>query len=278
MATLNHLEQLSKSFDNSSRMPVLFLGHGSPMNAIEDNEFVREFKALGERLDRPNAIVVVSAHWETTGTLVTVMNQPRTIHDFGGFPQALYDVQYPAPGHPELANDIAKMVEPENTIALDERWGLDHGSWTVVRHLFPKANVPVIQLSLDRTKPAKYHYELAQQLKKLRDKGVLVIGSGNIIHNLRRVAWDKLNENYAYDWALKASQDINKWILESNHQNLIDFRKHGAEFDLSIPTPEHYLPLLYSMALQDSKDDVSLFNDQPSGGSLTMTSVKISAN
>ena len=169
MATLNHLEQLSKSFDNSSRMPVLFLGHGSPMNAIEDNEFVREFKALGERLDRPNAIVVVSAHWETTGTLVTVMNQPRTIHDFGGFPQALYDVQYPAPGHPELANDIAKMVEPENTIALDERWGLDHGSWTVVRHLFPKANVPVIQLSLDRTKPAKYHYELAQQLKKLRN-------------------------------------------------------------------------------------------------------------
>ncbi|MDC6364646.1 MULTISPECIES: 4,5-DOPA dioxygenase extradiol [Flavobacteriaceae] len=275
MAHLNKLDRFTDSFKNSERMPALFLGHGSPMNAIEDNEFVRKFKQLGNQLEKPNAILVVSAHWETRGTFVTAMEQPRTIHDFGGFPPALYREQYPAPGSPGLAKEVSELVQPQHTVGLDEQWGLDHGAWTVVKHLFPAADVPVIQLSLDFTRPAAYHYALAQQLKKLRNKGVLIIGSGNIIHNLRRVAWDKLSENYAFDWAIEANDQIKKWLLDGDHQNLIDFKKHGTAFDLAIPTPEHYLPLLYTMALQDKNEELTLFNDKPLGGSLSMTSVKL---
>ncbi|MEL7424912.1 MAG: 4,5-DOPA dioxygenase extradiol [Bacteroidota bacterium] len=274
MSSLSKLEKATASFSNTQRMPVLFLGHGSPMNGIEDNEFVRGFKAQAEQLERPNAIIVVSAHWETNGTYVTAMENPRTIHDFGGFPQALYEVQYPAPGHPELARELTEFVQPENTVHLDDKWGLDHGSWTVVKHLFPDADVPVIQLSIDRTKPPQYHYELAQQLKALRDKGVLIIGSGNMVHNLRRVAWDRLDSPYAYDWAIEADIKMKQWIAEGDDQSLIDFRKHGRAFDLAIPTPEHYLPLLYTLGLKDKGEDTLLFNDQPLGGSLTMTSVK----
>ena len=274
MTSLNTLENLVDTFDNSKKMPVLFLGHGSPMNAIEDNEFVREFKKQGEQLDKPNAIIVISAHWETKGTQVTAMENPRTIHDFGGFPQELYSIQYPAPGHPELAREVSQMIVPENTVHLDDKWGLDHGSWTVIKHLFPNADVPVIQLSLDYRLSAQQHYELAQQLKRLREKGVLLIGSGNMVHNLRRIDFSKINTHFGYDWAIEADQKMKQWILAEDHQSLIDFRKQGKAFDLSIPTPEHYLPLIYTLALKDKNDKTTIFNDNPLGGSITMTSVK----
>jgi 4,5-DOPA dioxygenase extradiol len=274
VSALNKLENITDSFDSSKRMPVLFLGHGSPMNSIEDNEFVREFKKQGQKLDKPNAIIVVSAHWETNGTFVTAMHNPRTIHDFGGFPKELYEVQYPAPGHPELAKEISEFINPSGTVHLDDKWGLDHGAWSVVKHLFPEADVPIIQLSLDYSITPPQHYELAQQLKKLRKKGVLIVGSGNIVHNLRKIDFRKINDTYGYDWAIEADSKIKKWILEGNHQNLIDFKKQGEAFNLAIPTPEHYLPLLYTIGLKDEKDNTTIFNDSPLGGSLTMTSVK----
>lgn len=276
MNSLNQLQHISDSFGQSERMPALFLGHGSPMNGIENNEFVQGFKDQRALLEKPNAIIVISAHWETKGTFVTAMEHPKTIHDFGGFPKALYDVQYPAPGHPELANEITELIQPKDTVHLDHKWGLDHGAWTVVKHLFPDANVPIIQLSIDYTKPADYHYALAKQLKTLRHKGVLIIGSGNIVHNLRQIAWNKINDYYAYDWAIEADSKIKSWILDGKHQALIDFKSHGTAFDLAIPTPEHYLPLLYTLGLQDKQDDILLFNDKPLAGSLTMTSVKLS--
>lgn len=274
MTSLSHLEKLHHALDHSDKMPLLFLGHGSPMNGIEDNEFVQGFKQQAQELTTPQAIVVISAHWETKGSQVTAMEQPRTIHDFGGFPQELYAVQYPAPGHPALAKEIAALVQPAHTVQLDHQWGLDHGSWTVVKHLFPKAEVPVIQLSLDYNKSPAEHYQLAQQLQQLRRKGVLFVGSGNLVHNLRRVAWDKINENYAYDWAIEASSKMRTWLLNDNHQALLDFKKQGTAFDLAIPTPEHYLPLLYILGLKEEKDSTSLFNDKALAGSLTMTSVK----
>jgi len=275
ITSLSSFEKLTDSFQNSERMPALFLGHGSPMNAIEDNEFVRELKLQGTLLGKPNAIIVISAHWETNGTYITAMQNPRTIHDFGGFPKELYEVQYPAPGNPELAKEVSELIKPKDTVHLDHKWGLDHGAWTVVKHLFPEANIPIVLLSIDYTKDALYHYNLANQLQKLRDKGVLIIGSGNIVHNLGQIAWNKLNENYAYDWAVEANDKIKQWILNDNHQNLIDFKKQGNAFNLAIPTPEHYLPLLYAMSLKNSKDSISLFNDKPLAGSLSMTSVKV---
>jgi 4,5-DOPA dioxygenase extradiol len=255
-------------------MPVLFLGHGSPMNAIEENEFVDAFRAIGREIPKPSAILCISAHWETNGTFVTAMDKPRTIHDFGGFPEKLYAVQYPAPGNPLLARQIATMTIG-TSVGLDESWGLDHGCWTVVRHLYPEADLPVVQLSLDRTKPARFHYQLAQELAPLRRQGILIIGSGNIVHNLGRVVWDKLNSiGYGHEWALDAQGITNKLILDNNHDELIEYQKLGQAVSLAVPTPEHYLPLLYVLALKEEGDRVSLFNDKAVAGSLTMTSVK----
>lgn len=270
---LNALNHLSNALENTPKMPVLFLGHGSPMNAIEENEFVKGFRNVSSEIETPQAILVVSAHWETRGTRVTAMEQPPTIHDFGGFPKALYEIEYPAPGMPELAREVKDMAGTE--VHLDDKWGLDHGAWTVIRHMYPKANIPVIQLSLDYYKSPKAHYELAKELAKLREKGVLIVGSGNIVHNLRMVNWQELNNNFGYDWANEANSKMKQFILDRNHQELINYSKQGKAFELAIPTPEHYLPLLYALALQDSKDEISIFNDQPVGGSLTMTSVKI---
>ncbi len=256
-------------------MPVLFLGHGSPMNAIEENEFVAGFRKMGKEVPKPSAILCISAHWETNGTYVTAMKHPKTIHDFGGFPQALFDVQYPAPGSPNLAKETQNLVT-KTEVGLENNWGLDHGAWSVIKHLYPDADVPVIEMSIDRSKPSQYHYELAKELASLRNKGVLIIGSGNMVHNLRMVAWNKLNEvNYGYDWAIEASENMKKFILEGNHKSLINYRSQGKSFKLAIPTPEHYLPLLYALALQGEKEQVSLFNDKLVAGSLTMTSLKI---
>jgi len=272
---INSLRNLSKNFEATEKFPVLFLGHGSPMNAIEENEFVDGFRNIGKTFQKPKAILVISAHWETRGTFVTAMDNPPTIHDFGGFPQALFDVQYPAPGSPELAQETKRIIT-KTDVLLDDKWGLDHGAWSVVKHLYPDAEVPVIQMSIDYTQPASYHYELAQELASLRHKGVLIIGSGNMVHNLRMVAWDKLNEaGFAWDWAQEAKEKMKNYILDGNHKALIDFRNQGKAFDLAIPTPEHYLPMIYSLALKDRQDDLLLFNDNSIGGSLAMTSFKI---
>ena len=271
---LKALNKLTESNTKTAKMPVLFLGHGSPMNAIEENEFVLAFKKLGKELVRPSAILCISAHWETKGTFVTAMQNPPTIHDFGGFPQALFDVQYPASGSPELALETQKIIT-KTDVGLDNKWGLDHGSWSVVKHLYPNADIPVIQMSIDYSQPAKYHYELAKEISVLRQRGVLIIGSGNIVHNLRLVAWKKLNEEFAFDWATEANEMMKRHILSGDHQKLINFKSQGKAFDLAIPTPEHYLPLLYTLALKEENEKITLFNDKPVGGSLSMTSLKI---
>ena len=255
-------------------MPVLFIGHGSPMNGIEDNEFSERWMRMGKELTVPQAVLVVSAHWFRKGTLVTAMDFPRTIHDFGGFPQALFDVQYPAPGSAALAKETASLIHTTQ-VEMDHDWGLDHGTWTIVRHMYPKANIPVLQLSIDYTKDPQYHYELAKELYGLRKKGVLIIGSGNMVHNLRMVAWDKINEpDYGYDWAIEMNQTFKQLITAGDDQSLIRYDQLGTAGRLAIPTPEHYLPLLYTLGLKGKKDEVSFFNDKAVAGSLTMTSVK----
>lgn len=255
-------------------MPVLFIGHGSPMNGIEDNEFSERWMRMGKELPVPQAVLVVSAHWFRKGTLVTAMDFPRTIHDFGGFPQALFDVQYPAPGSAALAKETASLIHTTQ-VEMDHDWGLDHGTWTIVRHMYPKANIPVLQLSIDYTKDPQYHYELAKELYGLRKKGVLIIGSGNMVHNLRMVAWDKINEpGYGYDWAIEMNQTFKQLITAGDDQSLIRYDQLGTAGRLAIPTPEHYLPLLYTLGLKGKKDEVSFFNDKAVAGSLTMTSVK----
>ncbi len=272
---LQDLHKITEPFATTKKMPVLFMGHGSPMNAIEDNEFTKGFKKMGEGIAKPTAIICVSAHWETKGTCITAMSKPPTIHDFGGFPKALFDVQYPALGKPELAMEVKKLVN-STTVNLDEKWGLDHGAWSVIKHLYPNADVPVLEISLDYTQPPQYHFDLAKQLQTLRNKGVLIIGSGNIVHNLGMVAWDKMNEsNYGYDWALEVKEKINKNILNNNFEPLINFRNQGNSFNLAIPTPEHYLPLLYTLGLKIENEKLQLYNDSAIAGSLTMTSLKI---
>lgn len=269
------INQLLTFGENTARMPVVFVGHGSPMNAIEENEFVQGWRNLGKTLPRPKAILVISAHWETRGTYVTAVQKPSTIHDFGGFPKALYDVQYPAPGSPDLAHE-AKRTVTNTVVGLDEKWGLDHGAWSVIRRIYPEADIPVVEFSLDYTQGPQYHYNLAQQLSALRNKGVLIMGSGNLVHNLRMVAWDKINEpEFGFDWAIAANNKFKKLIQEGNHKDLINYSSLGREVQLSIPTPDHFLPLLYTLALKEQNEAVSFFNDKAVMGSLTMTSVRI---
>jgi 4,5-DOPA dioxygenase extradiol len=269
------LNKISDFFESTPQMPVLFLGHGSPMNAIEENEFVAGWREVGKTLPRPKAILCISAHWETRGTFVTAMEKPTTIHDFGGFPPRLYEVQYPAPGSPELASETRKIIT-KTEVGLDQKWGLDHGCWSMIRHLYPAADVPVIQMSLDYYQTPQAHYDLAKELSALRNKGVLIIGSGNLVHNLQRVAWDKLNEpGFAFDWATEASETMKKYILNGDHAKLIGYKSLGKAMDLAVPTAEHFLPLLYILALKEDHEDVSIFNDKAVAGSLTMTSVKI---
>ena len=269
---LNELGKMIDTLSNTAAMPVLFLGHGSPMNAIEENEFVRGFRNIGKEIPAPTAILCVSAHWETKGSFVTAMPHPPTIHDFGGFPQALFDVQYPAPGSPALAQETKDLVK-KAAIGLDQQWGLDHGAWSVIKHLYPAANVPVIQMSLDYTYTPQQHYDLAKELAALRKKGVLIIGSGNMVHNLRVIDWH--NPNGGHDWAVTANDTLKKLIMKNDHQALINYTKLGREMVLSVPTPEHYLPLLYSLALKEENESLSFFNDKTVMGSISMTSFKI---
>ncbi|WP_129019605.1 4,5-DOPA-extradiol-dioxygenase [Edaphocola flava] len=273
---LGALQTMTDTFTPTDKMPVLFLGHGSPMNAIEENEFVQGFRNAAKGIPKPKAIICISAHWETKGTMVTAMEMPRTIHDFGGFPKELFAVEYPAKGSPELARMTRDLLTGTD-VHLDDRWGLDHGAWSVIKHMYPDADVPVIQMSIDYTASPERHYEIARQLAALRRKGVLIIGSGNMVHNLGAVDWQNFDkDNYAYDWALEANGKMKDFILNGNHKALVEFRKQGRAFDLAIPSPEHYLPLLYVLALQEKNEATDLFNDKAVAGSLTMTSVKIS--
>lgn len=272
---LNELNKITSDYNNTEPVPLLFLGHGSPMNAIGDNEFTQNFKEISTRFEKPRAILCISAHWETRGTFVTMNGHPPTIHDFGGFPQALYEVQYPAPGSPEMAKQTQGLIR-KTKVGLTDKWGLDHGAWSVIRHLYPDADIPVIQMSLDYSQGAQFHYDLGKELSALRRKGVLIIGSGNLVHNLRLVAWNKLDTaGYGFDWAEEAQAKMNQWILSGNHKALIDYKKQGHAFDLAIPTPDHYLPLLYVLGLVEKNEALSLFNDKAVGGSLSMTSVYI---
>ncbi|WP_052308949.1 4,5-DOPA-extradiol-dioxygenase [Runella slithyformis] len=253
-------------------MPMLFVGHGSPMNGIENNEFSQNWKQFGKDIPVPAAVLVVSAHWFIPATKVTAMPKPPTIHDFGGFPQALFDVQYPAPGSLTVAKETAALVH-KTQVGLDHEWGLDHGTWTVVRHMYPTANIPVLQLSIDYTKPPRYHYELAKELAALRKKGVLIIGSGNMVHNLRILNWQWNDKGY--DWAIEMNDTFKSLISTNNHAALINYEGLGQAAKLSIPTPEHYLPLLYILGLKEEKEKVGFFNDKTLMGSISMTSVKV---
>ncbi|MEY4604515.1 MAG: hypothetical protein RIT43_1807 [Bacteroidota bacterium] len=261
--------------ETDTRTPVLFVGHGSPMNGIEDNAFSQYWKKLATEIIKPTAILCISAHWLTKGTFVTATEKPSTIHDFGGFPDELFAVQYPAPGHPELAKETAELIT-NTTVHLDSDWGMDHGTWTILRHMYPEATIPVLQLSIDFYQGAQYHFELAKQLSSLRKKGVLIIGSGNMVHNLGMVAWDKLNEPFGFDWALEMNELFKTKITENDHASLINYQSLHPAAMKAIPSPDHYLPLIYTLGLKNDKDSVSFFNDQAMAGSLTMTSVKFS--
>ncbi|WP_210489710.1 4,5-DOPA dioxygenase extradiol [Rufibacter aurantiacus] len=256
-------------------MPVLFIGHGSPMNGIEDNEFSQRWKKMAQEIPVPKAVLVVSAHWFTKGTRITAMDFPQTIHDFGGFPRELFAVQYPSPGDADLAKEAAALITTTQ-VELDHDWGLDHGTWTIIRHMYPEANVPVLQLSIDYTKGPQYHYDLARELTKLRKKGVLIVGSGNMVHNLRMMDWSMINGG-GYDWTQTINEKFKDLISTRDHQPLINYQTLGKEALLAIPTVEHYLPLMYTLGLQGKEEEATFFNDKMVGGSLTMTSVKIGA-
>lgn len=251
-------------------MPVLFLGHGSPMNAIEDNEFSVAWKEAARHIPTPKAILCISAHWETQGSQVTAMEAPRTIHDFYGFPRPLFEKQYPAPGSPELAARVANLLG-EDKVGLDQSWGLDHGTWSVLCRMYPQAELPVVQLSLDRSIDPSGHYQLGRELKLLRQEGVLVVGSGNLVHNLRLMVW----EDRAFDWAAEYDAKVTQWILEGDHDSIIHYEKFGKPALLAVNSAEHYLPLLYILGLKDSAEPVSFFADKLWGGSISMRCVRI---
>jgi len=272
---IKELKSLVHTFNPSDRMPILFFGHGSPMNAIEENEFVQGFRNSVKDIPSPKAILCISAHWETRGTFVTAMETPKTIHDFGGFPPELYQVQYPAPGSPEWAMET-KQIITQTSVVLNYDWGLDHGTWSVVKHLYPQADVPIFQLSLDYTQSPIYHFELARQMAELRQKGVLIIGSGNMVHNLRLLDWNNMQtDDFAFDWARESNEKMKTLILQNDFKSLTQYQNLGKAFQMAIPTPEHFLPLLYILALKKEQDSISIFNDKAVAGSLTMTSVKI---
>lgn len=275
MTALSGLKQFTDGLpSDDSLMPILFIGHGSPMNGIENNDFSQQWAKTAAAIKPPNAILVISAHWLTNGTFITAMDKPKTIHDFGGFPDALFAVQYPAPGDPLLAQETRALIQSTN-VGLDHDWGLDHGAWTVLRKMYPDASIPVLQLSIDYSKPAAYHYQLARELSALRKKGVLIIGSGNMIHNLRMVAWDKMDvPNFGYDWAIEMHELFRNKITERDHQALINYETLSKSARLAIPTPDHYFPLMYILGLQGKNETPVFFNDQLVAGSLNMTSVK----
>jgi 4,5-DOPA dioxygenase extradiol len=270
MATDSIIRTLAAAPDTGTTMPALFIGHGNPMNAIEDTEFSRAWAAVARSLPKPKAVLCISAHWETEGTRVTAMEQPETIHDFYGFPPALFEKQYPAPGSPELARMTKEMLR-ESHVGLDSEWGLDHGAWSVLCQMYPDADVPVVQLSLDQRKQPALHYGLGRELRELRKKGVLIIGSGNMVHNLREMTW----ADTAYDWALEFDAKMKELIQSGDHKAIIDYSKLGRSARLAVPTAEHYLPLLYVLGAQGKADNVAFFAEKVTLGSMSMRSVRL---
>jgi 4,5-DOPA dioxygenase extradiol len=253
-------------------LPAIFFGHGNPMNALDRNEFTEGWRRLARSIPRPKAILCVSAHWYRAGTAVTAMAAPRTIHDFGGFPQALRDVRYPAPGSPELAKRVAELL-PEVPMFMDHEWGLDHGTWSVLVHAYPEADIPVVQLGMDETQSARWHFETARRLRALRDEGVLVIGSGNIVHNLHAYSWGKRMVE-PYDWALRFESQAREWLSLAEFAPLVGYENLGGDAMLCAPTPEHYLPLVYMMGLHAPGEKVTFPVKGFDGGSVSMLSVR----
>jgi 4,5-DOPA dioxygenase extradiol len=254
-------------------MPVIFFGHGNPMNAIEDNYYSRTWAAIGREIPKPAAILAISAHWYGPGTAVTAMAAPRTIHDFGGFPAELYKVKYPAPGNPALAGRVKELLAPL-PVELDQDWGLDHGTWSVLTHVFPGADVPVVQLSLDETQTSEFHYNLGKQLAPLRDEGILVIGSGNLVHNLHSYAWGR-RPAQPFDWAVRFEEQARSFLQAGEDAPLVAYENLGRDAMLSIPTPDHYLPLLYILALRRAEDRLSFPVEGVDGGSISMLSIQL---
>jgi len=254
-------------------MPALFFGHGNPMNALLRNGYTERWTAIGTNLPRPKAILCVSAHWYVPGAAVTVNTAPRTIHDFGGFPRELYEVQYPAPGDPDLARRVQKLLAPL-AVELDERWGLDHGTWSVLCHVYPKADIPIVQLSIDETKPASFHYEIGQRLVPLREEGILIVGSGNLVHNLHTYAWGRHAVD-PFEWAVRFEQEARGLLLSGDHKPLIHYDRLGRDATLSVPTPDHYLPLLYVIGSGASKEPLTFPVEGVDGGSISMLTVQL---
>ena len=254
------------------RMPAIFFGHGNPMNALAENDYTEGWSAIGRSIRRPKAILCISAHWYVPATAVTAMETPRTIHDFGGFPRELFEVQYPAPGSPELAARVAEMLSPLD-VALDKEWGLDHGTWSVLCHVFPDADIPVVQLSIDDTKPPAFHYEVGTRLAPLRDEGVLVIGSGNLVHNLHTYAWGK-HAAEPFDWAVRFEMQARELLISGDQSPLVNYEALGSDALMAAPTPDHYLPLLYVMGARQPGDEVSFPVEGVDGGSVSMLTVK----
>jgi 4,5-DOPA dioxygenase extradiol len=256
----------------SAAMPAIFFGHGNPMNAIAENPYARKWNAIGRGMPRPKAVLAISAHWYVEFTGVTASQQPRTIHDFGGFPRELYEVRYPAPGDPALARRVHDLLQPLTPVALDESWGFDHGTWSVLTHVFPDADVPVVQLSIDETKPPQFHYDLAKRLAPLREEGVLIVGSGNIVHNLHAYAWGR-HPAEPFDWAARFDARVRELTLAGDDERLVEYEALGRDALLSAPTPDHYLPLVYVLGVRRPDDTVTFPVEGIDGGSISMLSV-----
>ena len=256
----------------TSRLPTIFFAHGNPLNAIQRNAYTEGWAAIGKSIEKPKAVLCVSAHWYIPETAVTAMPQPRTIHDFGGFPRELYQVKYPAPGSPELARRVRELLATIPA-GMDQQWGLDHGTWSVLCHVFPQADVPVVQLSIDETQPPEFHYQVGQRLAPLRDEGVLVIGSGNLVHNLHTYAWGR-HDVEPFDWAVRFESRARELITSGDFPPLVDYESLGRDALLSVPTPDHYLPLLYVLGAAQPDDSITFPVEGFDGGSVSMLSVK----
>jgi 4,5-DOPA dioxygenase extradiol len=254
-------------------LPAIFFGHGNPMNALLDNQYTEAWRQVGTKVTRPKAILSISAHWYVPETGVTISTSPRTIHDFGGFPRELYQVQYPAPGDPDLARRVQKMLAPLE-VRLDNSWGLDHGTWSVLRHVYPQADIPIVQLSIDETQPASFHFEIGRKLAPLRDEGVLIVGSGNLVHNLHTYAWGRHMAD-PYDWAVRFETEAKQMMVSGEYKPLVNYERLGPEAMLSIPTPDHYLPMLYVIATRQQNEKVTFPVEGVDGGSISMLSVQI---
>jgi 4,5-DOPA dioxygenase extradiol len=266
-------ELTTKRFSMTDLMPTIFLGHGNPMNALAKNSYTAGWAAIGKSIPRPRAVLAVSAHWYIPACAVTVNSAPPAIHEFGGFPQELYEVNYPAPGSPELARRVQHLLSPVS-VALDQSWGLDHGTWSVLTHVFPNADIPVVQLSIDWRQPPSFHYELGKRLAAMREEGVLVIGSGNLVHNLHSYAWGKEGVQ-PFDWAVRFEQQVLELLLDKDDARLVAYEELGRDAMLSVPTPDHYLPLLYVLGLRREQDQIGFPVQGVDGGSVSMLAIQI---